>query len=191
MGVVVFHPFVGALPEYTAELPESKPDEDISVMDANALRTEIIRPALKLVDLHSAEAEDLLLGTALVESGLKVVTQFKGGPALSFFQIEPATYVDCVSYLTRINRNLGERILSSIYAAVFPEAQALAWNMRLAVLIARTKYFMVPEALPKTTDVAGMAAYWKKHYNTAGGKGSVDKYVQTWLAYQRLERMRK
>ncbi len=185
MGVVVFHPFL-AHTEVTA-LPQEGTDTN---MDANALRTDIIRPALKVVDLHSPEAEDLLLGTALAESGLRVVTQFKGGPALSFFQIEPATYIDCVRYLTRVNVNLGKRILAAIYADVFPEAQALTWNLRLAVLIARTKYFMVPERLPKITDVAGMANYWKKYYNTEGGKGTVEKYIKTWEAYQRLERAR-
>ena len=51
--------------------------------------------------LDSRAAEDLLLGTALMESGLREIEQ-RGGPALGFFQIEPATFADVYDrYLTQ------------------------------------------------------------------------------------------
>lgn len=35
-------------------------------------------------------------------------------------------------------------------------------------------------ALPKAGDVAGMAKYWKKHYNTLLGAGTVEEYESNW-----------
>lgn len=149
-------------------------------MDAHAFRMDIIRPALKVTDLWSQSAENLMLGTALAESNLDVVKQMGGGPALSFFQIEPNTYNDVIRYLNLArNKRLRESILAACYTDLFPEASCLAWNMRLATLIARVKYWMKAESLPPPGDIEGLANYWLVHYN-AGGKGTVEHFIQAW-----------
>ena len=64
-------------------------------MTPDQLREEIIHPVLKKMDLWSVAAEDLLIGTAIHESaGLKRLRQYDGGPALSYFQLEPETLYD-------------------------------------------------------------------------------------------------
>ena len=35
--------------------------------------------------------------------------------------------------------------------------------------------------VPNGTNIQAMAAYWKKHYNTAGGKGTEAKFVKDWF----------
>jgi hypothetical protein len=40
-----------------------------------------------------------------------------------------------------------------------------------AAAMARLRYRRAPGRLPAAGDVAGMAAYWKRHYNTPLGRG--------------------
>ena len=151
-------------------------------MEAKAFREQIIRPALKVTGLWSYSAENLLLGTALAESGLRSVVQIGGGGALSFFQVEKATYADCVRYLNRSDKSsLKRSILAACYMEMFPPFECFTWNMRLSCLIARIKYYMHPDALPAASDIEGAASYWLKNYN-AGGKGTIEHYLNAWRA---------
>jgi hypothetical protein len=36
--------------------------------------------------------------------------------------------------------------------------------------------------LPAAGDLAGMAAYWKRFYNTPAGGGNVGEFIATWKA---------
>lgn len=59
------------------------------------LLQDVIRPALAVIGLQSVAAEQLLLGTAAAESRLGTYLHQQGnGPALSPWQIEPATHED-------------------------------------------------------------------------------------------------
>ena len=151
-------------------------------LKADLFLEQIIRPALEVSGMHSLSAENLLLGTALVESELNSVKQFGNGPALSFFQIEPETYKDVAKYLKRKFR-IKECVLASCFMEVFPPAKCLAWNMRLSVLIARVIYWRIPEPLPNHNDIVGLANYWKDNYNTEKGKGEVGDFVEKWRFY--------
>lgn len=147
-------------------------------MDVTNFRMEIVRPALQLCGLWSEAAENLLVGTALAESNLSVVTQMGNGPGLSFFQIESETYNDVLRYLNRSdNKNLKDRILAACFMEVFPEAKCVTWNIRLAVLIARVIYWRRPEPLPDKNDYNQLCKYYLKHYNTYLGKATFEKAV--------------
>ena len=52
----------------------------------------VICPALEKLSLWSPSAEELVLGTAIVESGLTYLKQHGDGPALGLWQVEPATH---------------------------------------------------------------------------------------------------
>ena len=161
----------------------SRKEEVLERVDVNNFRVEIIRPALQLCGLWSEAAENLLIGTALSESNLSVVTQFGNGPALSFFQIEPKTYDDVIRYLYRKdNKLLKDRILSACIMDIFPEAKCLTWNIRLAVLIARLIYWRSPKELPSANDVEGLAKMWKECYNTYKGKGTIEHFIKCYEA---------
>ena len=43
--------------------------------------------------------------------------------------------------------------------------------------VCRLCYYRKPDALPEAGDIEGQAAFWKQHYNTPLGKGTVTKYV--------------
>ena len=157
-------------------------EKEDKAMEAQAFLEQIIAPTLKATGLWSLSAERLLLGTALAESGLRTVTQYGGGPALSFMQIEPATYNDVVKYINRRSKKKAT-LLGALYMEVFPAHECLAWNMRLSVLIARMLYLRKVQPLPVADDITGMAHYWKAHYNTEHGKGTVEHFIEQWRIY--------
>lgn len=51
----------------------------------------------------------------------------------------------------------------------------------LALCFARLKYKLIPDDIP--ADIPGQARYWKRFYNTAEGKGTVEKYLEKWELY--------
>jgi hypothetical protein len=148
-------------------------------MDVKCFREDVIRPALKVTDLWSQAAENLLVGTAMAESGLRVLKQHGEGPALGPYQCEPATYDDCKRYLNLPrNKNMKDAILSACFLGIFPPAEALIWNLRLATLMARVKYWMIPEPLPSAGDYIGLCSYHKFHYNSILGKADTQKNMK-------------
>lgn len=148
-------------------------------MDPAAYKTDIVRPALKICDMWSPSAENIIVGTALAESGLRYVKQFKGGPALSWLQIEPATYNDTIRYLNTRQTKIRDKILAACYLETFPEASALIWNLRLSILIARTIYWMAPDPLPHSESVEAMAEYYIKYYHRSN-KAKAANYIYAW-----------
>lgn len=146
---------------------------------------QVIRPALTAINLDSPAAEQLLLATALQESDLRATVQLGGGPALGYFQMEPATHDDIWANFLRYRVELAAslRDLAGI-AAGTPRAALLASNHRYAAAMTRVHYMRVPAPLPPAGDAAAMAAYWKDHYNTAGGAGSTAQFMRKWASYQ-------
>ena len=59
-----------------------------------------------------------------------------------------------------------------------PDPQALVVSLDYAAAMTRYHYRRVPQALPRTGDWAGLAAYYKRYYNTPAGKGSEVKFLE-------------
>ena len=153
-------------------------------MNANQLRTDIVRPALSAIGMHSLAAENLLMGTAAVESNLDFVRQLGGGPALSLFQMEPATHNDIwKAYLSYRPARTAD-VLRAIATDRQPPAERLVWDFRYAAIMCRLHYRRVQDALPNEHDVWGMAHYWKDFYNTHEGAGTVEKFVEKYALVQ-------
>ena len=145
----------------------------MSGLDPEQILKHVIRPALKeLGDKYSTRAaEQLLMGTAIQESGLMYLKQAGGGPALGVYQMEPATHDDIWNNFLRFQIGLPLRVASMSANATdlvgdTPKADKLIWNLWYATAMARVHYYRVKEALPYEGDWAGMASYWKRYYNT-------------------------
>ena len=134
------------------------------------LRDLIVR-TLKLINLCSPEATDLLMGTAAQESWLGTfLRQVGGGPAKGAFQMEGATFNDLVHR----------------FGAKYPlieefQFEQLEWDLQASIIMARIKYLSCPGAIPH--GLTGQAAYWKKYYNTALGAGTIDEYLANYRKY--------
>ncbi len=145
-------------------------------MKAETFRLQVVRPALKVTDLWSQSAENLLVATALVETNLDCLLQEGGGPGLGMYQCESATYLDVVKYIQIRQPNLGRSILSACYLDMFPPAEALTWNLRLQTLICRMHYYRRPERLPDAQDAEEMYRFYSDFYN-CGGKATHERDI--------------
>lgn len=148
----------------------------------------ILDPTLKIVNLYSPEASDLLLGTALVESNLQYFKQLGEGPALGFFQMEPATFDDI--YHRYLDRHPDLRTILRQFqfgGHLMSIKDELMMNLPFAIIMARIKYLMIPAPIPNSAD--GQAQYWKDYYNTAGGKGIIEKYLRKWREWQAYDNL--
>ncbi|BBA32644.1 uncharacterized protein sS8_0679 [Methylocaldum marinum] len=143
---------------------------------------DVIRPTLMGINKHSIVAEQLLLGTAIQESRLKYLNQLGGGPALGYFQMEPNTHDDIWKNYLAYRNHLAAKVcaVGEISTTNLPDSTILASNHRYAAAMARVHYLRVPATLPLAGDINAIAGYWKQHYNTYGGKGTIDEFVINW-----------
>ncbi len=148
---------------------------------ASHLRYHIIKPALELMGKWSKPAEDLLMGTAAVESQLGHWLVQEGGPALGIFQMEPNTYYSLWTHYISRKANLRNGILRAVEAESLPTPFRMTYDLRYAAIMARVKY--LPDPAPIPDDLQGQAEYWKRVYNTPKGKGTVSSYM---LRYKKL-----
>ena len=150
-------------------------------MKATQLRELVIVPALAKIDLFSPEAVALVLGTACVESQCgEYIKQIGTGPTLGIFQIEPATYHDLQCNFLEYRSELKAKLMA-LYCEGMSAEENLTCNLMFQATVCRLIYYRAPEAIP--TDLAGMADYWKKYYNTSKGKGTPEKFMAAYKRY--------
>jgi hypothetical protein len=167
-------------------------------LNVEHLRSKVIQPALGKIGLWSMPAEELLLGTAAQESALRHLTQLGSGPARGLLQVEVGTHTGVWLNHVRYRPQLRDTLLGMVGSELIevdidggedsdtifmPHHNCLITKLDYAFCIARLKYRMTPEPLPDPKDVEAMGAYWKKHYNTAAGAGTIEEFV---VNYKRL-----
>jgi hypothetical protein len=145
------------------------------MIDLSQLRLLVIRPTLYSLASggisYSLAAENLILGTGLHESNYQYLAQIDG-PALGFWQMEPATFMDC--WTNYINYRVPLRMaMLGLCGSVYPEPQALVTNLALACAMARVKYARSPEPLPDAEDAGAQSAYYKQWYNSSEGAATM------------------
>ena len=143
----------------------------------------VIDPALFNLDreiIWSTSAVNLLLGTAIQESRLTYLRQMGNGPALGIYQMEPDTHDDIWENFLAYREELASLIKRSFRIKT---SEALIWDMGYATAMARVHYYRVPEPLPDANDVAKLATYWKKYYNTPEGKGTPLEFIEKYSVY--------
>lgn len=160
------------------------------MLNYDDLMTGVIAPALDALGLRTWQAEQLVLGTAIAESGLRNLRQVGGGPARGLWQVEPATARDVLRRYLGRRLDLRRKFKRAVYPlgvmtwrANWTDAElshALTVNLALGAVIARLIYLWAPEAIPD--DLEGQAAYWVEHYNK-GGAATVEHYVAAWRAF--------
>jgi hypothetical protein len=139
----------------------------------------LIQGVLTPNGLYVPGVETLLLGTAAQESHMGYYSKQINGPALGMFQMEPDTNKD------RWERYINNRpILKKIFGDYHyygPSDTALQYDKVYQILMARIKYLPVKEAIPRS--IEGQAHYWKDHWNTHLGKGTVEEYLKNYKKY--------
>jgi len=132
--------------------------------------------------MNTEAAVNLLLGTAAKESNFGTYLRQVRGPALGFFQMEPATEAGIWrNYIVNMGK-MGERILL-ITGVSGPDLPALRANIAYQIIMARLHYRRIPAPLPAADDVCGLGKYWKKYYNTYKGRGTAKQFVKKYKKY--------
>ena len=129
---------------------------------------EVIRPALQQAGIWSEAREQLVLGTGAAESRYKYVKQIGDGPAMGWFQCEPATHQDMWANFIPGQPQLKDRL--RLLCEGMERSGALVAFPQYAAAICGVHYRRIRAALPPAGDAQGMAAYHKRYYNTALGK---------------------
>jgi len=134
--------------------------------------------------MWSNEAEELILGTALVESRLSYLHQVDG-PAIGLLQMELPTAMDILRrYVAQKDRHFRIRVENAcMIMAPWDLSDEgiqnhLQINLAMQVALARLKYWMVEEPIP--VELGAMAEYWKDYYNTNKGHGHPKMFIREW-----------
>lgn len=149
----------------------------------------IIIPVLTWLDPlipFSRFAVNQLLGTAAVESDMAFyLDQTTPGPGPGFgpYQMEEGTFNDHCDWMMRFRKDLWAKFDQVQIPKHFSRdgVVELQGNFYLATMLARIHYYRIRQLMPTT--LMGQAQQWKQFYNTWKGKGTVEKYLES---YQQL-----
>lgn len=155
------------------------------------LQTYITPTVLALPLPSPLQAIQLLLGTAIQESHLVHLKQING-PAVSVYQLEPATIQDLIPYfrLRLPSQFMHYAIrygipldpdLSMTQSVSHLWTFAATFDHALATTLSRLYYYRIPVPLPE--DLTNQALYWKKYYNTPKGRGTPQQYMDSFKKY--------
>ena len=138
---------------------------------------DIIEWTLYKMGMYSEDAAAMIYRTGMAETGYKHLKQMGGGPAIGFFQIEPATMYDVLDNYAAYR----PQIKSDLYALGYDDSDAetrVMANIALQVAFCRLCYRRDKNPIPKLEDMEAQAKYWKKVYNTELGKGTVKHFME-------------
>ena len=94
--------------------------------------------------------------------------------------MEPETHNDIWENFLKYQAKLAGCVKQLLTSVNDDKLIELEVNDKYACAMARVHYLRVSAPLPQTRDVAGMAAYWKKYYNTWSGAGKESEYIRRW-----------
>ena len=139
----------------------------------------------------SPEAVELVLATGIVESRYEYIRQMGDGPARSFWQVEPASAVDNLAHYLVYRGSLMQKCAEASLVDLkhWQNYDEIVWanilekNIASGIIHCRLKYWRVPKKMPSSLE--GQADYWKKYYNTEGGAGDPEHFVESVKKYLR------
>ena len=145
-------------------------------MTPTEIRESIIVPVVEALGGGEA-AVNLIYRTGLAESGYRVTRQQGGGPALGYWQMEPATYDDIWQNFLVYRMGLADLVKDFLIGNEIDQLAQLEDNHEFACAMCRVHYMRVSARLPAPEDIEGQADYWKAHYNTPTGRGTVQHFI--------------
>lgn len=151
----------------------------ITVQD---LRVHIIRPTLKHLNGWSLSAENLLLGTAMMESIIHHQLSFHNHSKLGLYRLDKTKHQQLWHGYLHSHPDLRHHVLSLVSQKNLyrDKNEELNFNLAYATAMTRLFYLRIAEPLPLAEDVEGLANYWKQHYNTEEAEGSVEQFIKVY-----------
>lgn len=133
--------------------------------------------------LGAQNAVELLMGTAAQETNLGYyLRQHPAGPGRGPYSIEQATHVDVVRYLQRPQNAILLDLVNSMVrrGATLGDEGELVDNFAYAHAICRIRYWYETAPIAVAGDIRGHGEYWKQHFNTPAGAGTVEEFMANW-----------
>jgi len=137
---------------------------------------DIIKFTLQYLDMDSEDAREMVYRTGMAETGYKHLRQMGGGPALGFFQCEPATFQDTLDNYIAYRPELKTKLYGLGYDEAYWQERFMS-NIALQVAFCRLKYRRDKHMIPSFEDMTAQAKYWKRVYNSELGKGTVEHFL--------------
>ena len=142
----------------------------------------VVEMTLKKMDMYSKDALAMVMRTGMAETGFRHLKQMGDGPALGFFQVEPATIMDTIDNYVKYRPTI-EAHLNEIGFDKKDVAYRMMSNIGLQAAFCRLKYRRDKFAMPSRKDIEAQAKYWKRVYNTKLGKGTEEHFIKANKGY--------
>lgn len=141
----------------------------------------VIRTTLKQLGDWSPAAENLLLGTALAESGDDA--RLRCGRRLGIYRISPAAHRGIWDRYLIDHPDLASRVrgLAGQHGFLRDPHGELATNLKYATAIAWMRYRQRRVTLPEPADVAALAHCWLRCFHRRADARS-DDFIARWAA---------
>ncbi len=152
------------------------------MMDVSELREQIIGPTLKYLGIDSNVAEELLLGTAALESQLNPL--HKNAERLGIYQITPRQHRQIWDEYLAFKPDLASRVrgLASQHRFLQDPDSELSWNLSYATAIAWLMYQREDIVLPTNNEADQLGLLWRRCFGRKTEHGEqAEKQFAGWL----------
>ncbi len=149
-------------------------------ISARELRTLVIRPTLKHLNMWSETAENLLLGTAAQESGLGEHLLIDNHRALGLYQISPRMHRNIWDNFLSTHPDLASKVRGLASQREFlehPHAE-LATNLSYATAMALMVYLRNGKSLPEKSgnNLERLGRFWHNNFHSKP-QGTVADFI--------------
>ena len=117
-------------------------------------------------------AVHMIIETAVAETGLGRIEDKTDGAGMGITQFDKIPFNDIRNRSIKLRPIILKELGVDISKVDWDD---LRYNIFLSLLFARLLYWLKGEPIPQT--IEERAAYWKLHYNTKLGKGTVEHYL--------------
>lgn len=128
---------------------------------------------------YTPDMVNQMLGTAAVETDFFRVLHQVDGPALGYFQCEPATRKDIIDNYLKYNKRVRTRI-EAYLGDLNVTDEFFTLNIPMQIVFCYLHYNRYGAW---GRDIYGYAAAWKRVYNTYKGKGTVENFIIKYARY--------
>ena len=118
-------------------------------------------------------AKEMIIETAVAETGLGQIEDKTVGAGMGLTQFDDKPFQDIRDRSIKLRPKILKELKIDISLVEWDD---LRYNQFLALLFTRLHYWLKSDPIPAT--IEERANYWKLHYNTKFGKGTVEHYLE-------------
>ena len=118
-------------------------------------------------------AKEMIIETAIAETGLGQIEDKTVGAGMGLTQFDEMPFNDIRNRCLKLKPQIQKDLKIDISLVEWDD---LRYNQFLSLLFTRLHYWLKGDPIPAT--IEERAKYWKQHYNTVQGKGTVEHYLE-------------